>query len=165
VRADQRESHDVASLASLAILQGALHYAFAMRRWHAASVLGVTVIGVASALLAQVASAGTLGPFGLVSGELEIVGGVAPGSPRNVSGHVVFTQVATGGSYAFATNAHGTFHGIVPAATYRVTGYSPDVRANGTEARCAAPHLVRIPPTPAGPTPTIRGIAVTCHVK
>ena len=129
-----------------------------MRRWHGTSVLGVVVIGIASALLAQVASASALGPFGLVSG-------VAPGSPRDATGHVVFTQVATGGSYTFATNALGTFHGIVPAATYRVTGYSPDVRANGTEARYAAPHLVRIPPTPTGPTPTIRGIAVICDVK
>jgi hypothetical protein len=136
-----------------------------MRSWHAASVLGVAVIGVASALLAQLASAGTLGPFGLVSGEIEIVGGVAPGSPRTVTGHVVFTQVVTGGSYTFATNAHGTFHGIVPAATYGATGYSPDVRANGIEAGCTAPRLVRIAETPTGPTPTIRGTAVICDVK
>jgi hypothetical protein len=127
-------------------------------------VVIIALVGIV-AQLPPSAFAGTVGPFGHVRGQLEVVGGVAPGSARGVSGRVVLTRVNSFGSFTYPTNSHGSFDFNVPPGTYVVTGFSPKVVANGKQVRCAAAHTIHVAPPDAEGMATVAGVRVECNVK
>lgn len=133
----------------------------------AAALLVALVFAVRGTSAGAVSWRGSVGPFGHVSGRLVAVGGLANGVSRGVPGRVVLTQTGTSGKLAYATGPTGAFNVPVPAGfTYRVTGYSPKVMANGREERCAARHTVRVPRRPGSGVPTtVRDVEVICPVK
>lgn len=117
------------------------------------------------ALFSASAIAGTIGPFGHVVGQLEVVGGIAPGTARGVPGRVVLKRTNSFASFNYPTNSRGAFDIAVPPGTYVLTGFSPKVVANDRRVRCAAAHTVHIPPPGANGMAIVAGVRVECDVK
>jgi outer membrane protein assembly factor BamB len=80
---------------------------------------------------------------GTVAGTLVRIGGPAPGSPVPLPGRVVAIGSA-GARFTTAVGTNGRFRLSLLPGTYRLTGYSPLVRANGAQMSCAALHPVHV---------------------
>jgi hypothetical protein len=132
-----------------------------------AALLGVLVFGVGSASVAAVSSHASDGAFGQVTGRLVRVGGPAPGAAVGIPGRVVLSLVGTSGSFSSRTGLSGTFNVPVAAGfTYRVTGYSTKVMANGREELCTADRPVRVPGrAESNGSIVVRGIEVVCQIR
>ncbi|MEP7026440.1 MAG: hypothetical protein ABJB47_22105, partial [Actinomycetota bacterium] len=95
----------------------------------------------------------------VLTGTLIRVGGPAPGAAVPLPGQV--TAVGSAGSRFVATaGAGGRYRLELPPGTYRLTGRSPLVQADGSALPCAAGHAVRI-----GAAPAAAGPDVVCSVR
>jgi hypothetical protein len=93
-----------------------------------------------------------------VTGMLVRVGGPAPGSPVPLPGTVAASSAA-GHEFTAVAGRNGHFQLSLPAGTYRLTGHSPQVWANGREMLCLAGRSLHV----AASKP-VRGIRVVCSI-
>jgi len=137
-------------------------------RLPAPKAVSVTLtVGAGAASTPAVSSHGSSGLWGQVTGRLLRVGGPAPSATMGIPGRVVLSLVGTSGTFIYATGPSGKFNARVPAGfTYQVTGYSPKVRADGREERCAATHPVKVPSRSGSKGPiVVRAVEVVCPIK
>jgi hypothetical protein len=87
------------------------------------------------------------------------VGGPAPGSAVPLPGQVIAID-SDGRQFVVTTSRNGRFRLSLPPGSYRLTGKSPMVMANGTEMECMAMREVHVKAGKA-----TRGVKVICSIK
>ena len=114
-----------------------------------------TLVVVAVAILTGCSGTATYQP---VTGTLVRVGGPSPGSPVPLPGTVAASNAA--GEFTAVAGRNGHFQLSLPAGTYRLTGHSPQVRANGREMLCFAQRSLHV-----ATSKPVRGIRVICSIS
>jgi len=132
-----------------------------MRRSGGGGAVALAVLAglvVADLVLAGCSGHATAAP-GTVTGALIRVGGPAPGAAVPLPGQVIATNSA-GVQFPAAVPRSGRYRLSLPPGTYRLTGYSPLVYANGSKLPCVATRAIHLA---AGQT--VPGVDVICSIS